>query len=348
MTSIQDLREAFQKIRQEAPSLYLREIAQRLGVSEMEVLRLEVGKSVFRLHPDIPRLLAALSTLGPLKALSRNEWAVIETIGTYPTPSIEGGVMIFAGSPIDLRIYLAHWRFAFAVKSFAKDGRPLYSFQFFTGWGEAIHKVYLTSADQVPQWEALTREFLHEDQVVEAEVLTSRPSEPSPEEVEKTHFLKAWEALEDTHEFGSLLKRFGLTRARGVKMAEGTFTWLLPEKTPMLLLQWAISSQTPLMFFVGNAGIHHIYSGQIHTLSSAHGWINVLEPDFNLHLNPAGFSHTYLVRKPTREGDIYSIEIFGPQQEEVLWIFGARKPGTSVPSAWREYVEQTLLQSALA
>lgn len=349
MLSVSELRAAYDALRQSEPHLYLRDAAERLGVSEMQLLRLDAGGQVIRLRPDIPALLEALPTLGPLKALSRNQWVVIETIGTYPAPYTERGAAIFNSSTIDLRIYLSVWRHAFAVRSFAKDGRPLYSLQFFSPWGEALHKVYLTAAEQVARWEALIAQYRHDDQTPEAETIAPfpQPTEHSPLPPDKTEdFLRGWDSLTDTHEFFALLRRFGIDRLSAVKVAEGRHTWRLAPSTIHELLEWARESQTPIMFFVGNGGIHHIYTGTIRMVSPARGWLNVLDPDFNLHIDPAGIYEVYLVRKPTQEGDIYSVEVFGPNGEEVLWIFGARKPGQTVPEAWLKYIQS--LRAAVA
>ncbi|MCX8111912.1 MAG: hemin-degrading factor [Bacteroidia bacterium] len=343
------LRQAYETLRQREPHLYLREAAERLGVSEMELLRLDVGKQVTRLSPDIPSILESLPSMGPLKALSRNRWVVIETTGSYPRPYTERHVMVFASSGIDLRIYLLAWKHVFAVRSFGRDGQPLYSIQFFTEWGEAVHKVYLTTAEQLPLWESLVQTYRHADQSIEAEPIASAP--PSPYETPlspdvQAEFLKQWGALGDTHEFFELLRRFRVGRLTAVQIAEGRYAWQLPTEALHRVLEWAKASQTPIMFFVGNAGIHHIYSGTIQTLSLARGWLNVLDSHFNLHINPAGIGRLYLVCKPTKEGPIYSVEAFGPQGEEVLWVFGARKPGTAVPPSWQAYVQSLIAATA--
>ncbi|MCX7764360.1 MAG: hemin-degrading factor [Bacteroidia bacterium] len=339
---MENLRAAYEALRAREPHLYLREAAQRLGVSEMALLRLQLGNGVVRLRPEIPALLQALPSFGPLKALSRNPWAVIETTGTYPQPYIEQNVMVFTSPLIDLRIYLSTWKYAFAVRSFGRDGKPLYSIQFFTPWGEAVHKVYLTSSEQVPSWEALVQTYQHPDQSEEVEKIEAAPPPSSTISISTSvqkDLLEAWSRIQDTHEFSGLLRHFKVSRYSAIRAAEGRYSWLLPSDMLQKLLEWARESQTPIMFFIGNAGIHHIYSGTIRSLSSARGWINVLDPDFNLHVDPAGVFQTYLVRKPTKEGDIYSVEVFGPQGEEVLWIFGARKPGLPAPERWLAYVE---------
>ncbi|MCS7162378.1 MAG: hemin-degrading factor [Bacteroidia bacterium] len=341
------LRTAYEALRREAPQLYLREAAQRLGVSEMTLLPIAHGEAAIPLRPEFPALFQRLPQLGPLMGLSRNEWAVIETTGPYPAPTFEDSVGLLTSPIIDLRLYLKHWAYAYAVNSFGKDGRPLYSFQFFTPWGEAIHKVYLRQPEYLPAWQAIVEEFRQPNGSLPP------PTSPPPSDfpasearIDREAFLDEWARLQDTHEFHGFLRRHRLSRLQAMRLAEGRFAWALPPSTVKALLHWARQSHTPIMFFVGNAGIHHIFTGSIRTLSEARGWINVLDEVFTLHLNPTGLAAVYLVEKPSTEGPIYSVELFGPKGEEILWIFGARKPGQLPPSAWVEYAKSLIQQAA--
>ncbi|MEN2991967.1 MAG: ChuX/HutX family heme-like substrate-binding protein [Bacteroidia bacterium] len=344
---VETLRAAYEALKREAPHLYLREAAQRLGVSEMALLPVAHGEAAIPLRPEFPALFQRLPQLGLLMGLSRNEWAVIETTGPYPAPTFQDSIGLLTSPIIDLRLYLKHWAYAYAVNSFGKDGRPLYSFQFFTPWGEAIHKVYLRQPEYLPAWQAVVEEFRHPNG--SEPPLTSPPpadSLTSEGAADKEAFLSEWAQLQDTHDFHALLRRYGLSRLQAMRLAEGRFAWSLPPSAVRELLHWARQSQTPIMFFVGNAGIHHIFTGSIHNLSEARGWINVLDEVFTLHLNPAGLAAAYLVEKPSAEGPIYSLELFGPKGEEILWIFGARKPGQLPPPAWVEYAKSLIQQAA--
>lgn len=331
------LRAAYEALRREASGLYLREAAARLGVSEMTLLPIAHEGQAVPLQPDFRTIFAALSAWGPLMGLSRNEWVVIETTGPYPEPTFEGPIGVLHSPIIDLRLYLMHWKHVYAVRSFGKDGRPLYSLQFFTAQGEAIHKVYLRESAQVPAWEALVEQLRLEEEPVAAP--PSTPKAQATALPERELFLVDWAALRDTHDFYQLLVRHQVSRLQAMQLAEGQYAHPLPTSALEGLLEWARTSETPIMFFVGNAGIHHIYTGSIRNLSPARGWVNILEEVFTLHLNPAGVASVYLVEKPIQEGPIYSVEVFGPAGEEVLWIFGARKPGLAVPEAWLRYVE---------
>jgi putative hemin transport protein len=81
-------------------------------------------------------------------------------------------------------------------------------------------------------------------------------------------------------------------------------------------------------------------------LVEAHGWFNVLDPDFNLHLREGGIARVFSVRKPTEDGIVTSIEAFDARNRNVLLMFGARKPGKPELEAWRSIVANVEKQAA--
>lgn len=336
------LAEAYAQLKASQPNLYPRDGAALLGVSEMELVRLGLGGGVMRLRPEWPLLFSLLSERGPFMVMSRNNWAVIENVGYYPEPTFEGSIAVFNKVDPeryyhDLRLYLRGWAHAFAVES-QRGGRLLRSIQIFTPWGESVHKIYFTDPAVWPLWEEVVSTLAHSDQSIEGEALQPPPTFEAPSKVPKEAFLRDWAALADTHDFFQLLQRYKLSRLAAMEAVEGVYAWRLSLQQWSYVTQWVIDSQTPIMFFVGNAGIHQIYTGLVHKLSYERGWQNFHGPALTLHLNPAGIGPVFLVEKPTREGPIYSVELFSPQGEEVLWVFGARKPGQAVPSAWLELV----------
>ena len=65
-------------------------------------------------------------------------------------------------------------------------------------------------------------------------------------------------------------------------------------------------------------------------------WVNVLDPGFSLHLREDRVAQTWLVRKPTADGIVTSVELFDAQGETIAMFFGERKPGTPEIAPWRE------------
>ncbi|MNU05474.1 Hemin transport protein HemS [compost metagenome] len=64
-----------------------------------------------------------------------------------------------------------------------------------------------------------------------------------------------------------------------------------------------------------------------------------MDPEFNLHLQTAGVSELWRVRKPSSGGVITSWEAFDADGELVVQLFGARKPGIAEREDWRVLAE---------
>src|SRR5271154_4536113 len=65
------------------PTLRGRTLADRLGVSEAQILMLECGHSACILRPEWPEIIGKVSSLGTVMAFTRNEWILHEKIGRY-------------------------------------------------------------------------------------------------------------------------------------------------------------------------------------------------------------------------------------------------------------------------
>ena len=69
-------------------------------------------------------------------------------------------------------------------------------------------------------------------------------------------------------------------------------------------------------------------------------WYNVMDPDFNMHLDMSQISQSWIVRKPTEDGIVTAIEVFNDKGDIIVQFFGKRKPGIPELDVWRETVEQ--------
>ncbi|MGH8535497.1 MAG: ChuX/HutX family heme-like substrate-binding protein [Gammaproteobacteria bacterium] len=187
--------------------------AQRLGTSEAELVASACGANAVRLEPNFGALVAGLSALGEVMALTRNEHAVHEKTGRYENLRIGVAFGLVLGAEIDLRLFLQRWRHGFAVTATGHHGSRR-SLQFFDARGTALHKVYLTDRSDVAAYERLIAENRSADQsqriAVEAKAKRAASSSVSP--VDRALLRAAWSALRDTHEFYGMLKRLG-TRA---------------------------------------------------------------------------------------------------------------------------------------
>ncbi|MGH8046767.1 MAG: ChuX/HutX family heme-like substrate-binding protein, partial [Chthoniobacterales bacterium] len=64
-----------------------------------------------------------------------------------------------------------------------------------------------------------------------------------------------------------------------------------------------------------------------------------LDDEFNLHLREPGVAAAWLVRKPTKDGVVTSIELYDTAGENIALLFGKRKPGQPEDENWRNLAE---------
>ncbi|MCP5433635.1 MAG: hemin-degrading factor [Alphaproteobacteria bacterium] len=334
-----ELLAAFVALRERHPRLRARDAAAELGVSEAELLAARVGEEVVRLQADWADVVRALPALGPVMALTRNAHCVHEKHGRFDKVSIGPGHGLVLNEDIDLRLFMGHWRYGFAVTEEVASGRRK-SLQFFDLDGSAVHKVYLTEESDLSAHNGLLERFRAVDQSAPIEILSlpDWPHDRPDMEIARSGLLDHWAALQDTHDFHAMLQEVGAGRLQAMRLAAGVFTRRLAPMAVRLLLEGAVRSQTPIMCFVGNPGCIQIHTGPIGTVKPTGPWLNVLDPTFNLHLREDAVAHAYAVVKPTRDGDVTSLELFDRAGFCFCQFFGARKPGRPELEAWRNLV----------
>ncbi|MEQ8327045.1 MAG: ChuX/HutX family heme-like substrate-binding protein, partial [Parvibaculum sp.] len=144
-SSIAALLERRKAILAEEPKLRARNLAEKLGISEAELVALGSAQAtVTRLRPEWTAIIGAVGGLGRVMALTRNESVVHERKGVYG--ALEGGahVGLIVGDDIDLRIFFSQWKSGFAQVERMEDDTTRRSLQFFDAQGTAIHKIYQT------------------------------------------------------------------------------------------------------------------------------------------------------------------------------------------------------------
>jgi putative hemin transport protein len=321
-----------------------RDAAAVLGISEGEAVAAAVGASgalsAVRLRGPWPELFEQMPRLGAVMALTRNECAVHEKIGRFEKMSHEGHVGLALGSAIDLRIFYSRWAQVFAVREDTERGVQR-SLQVFDANGGAIHKVFLRAGSDLQAWEAIVAERAHPDQTprLEPQRAGEAGGTDGGAEVDVQAFQRAWLALTDTHEFYPLLRRFGLSRTRALALAPSGYACRVRTDAARKLLEDAAASGIAIMCFVGNAGMIQIHSGPVSRVETIGEWLNVLDADFNLHLRQDGIASAWVVRKPTADGPVTSLELYDARGDTAAMFFGARKPGIPEQPAWRSLIE---------
>lgn len=321
--------------------LRIREAARELGVSEAELLATGVGSHVVRLSGDFREFMLRMGELGPVMALTRNEAAVHEKDGLYTNISHGEHVGLVLGEAIDLRLFYDKWRHAYAVEESTGAGMRR-SFQFFDAQGDAVHKIYLRGQSDVFAWEALRDAWASPDQRPGEQVAprTARHTPERPDgEIDLAALTADWRAMTDTHQFFGLLKKHGVTRTQAFRLIGAEFARPLFTDTPARLLRSLAATSIDTMIFVGNPGCIQIHTGPVARIERMGPWINVLDPGFNLHLREDLVAQVWLVRKPTADGIVTSVELFDAEGEAIAYFFGKRKPGIPESTGWRMLAE---------
>ncbi|QBG48295.1 hemin-degrading factor [Verrucomicrobia bacterium S94] len=339
-----ELREKYRELIEERP-MRIRNAAAALGVSEGQLLASRVGENVIRLKSEAQAILEQMEPLGKVMALTRNENCVNERKGVYKNYNFsQHGPMVvgtFVGADIDLRLFMNHWNFCFAVTDLVQD-RTMRSLQFFDKSGTAVHKIYMTDESNLDEYEKLVERFAADEQPrwIEVEAYDPPAAPPSDGEVDWQEFRAAWEAMRDTHDFFPLLRKYKVDRQQAFRNVGDDIAYPVSNDASKRLLEAARDKNCEIMVFVGNRGCIGIHTGPVQKLVEMEGWYNVLDPDFNLHLKTTSIANTWVTRKPTETGHVTAVEVFDAEGELIVTFFGKRKPGIPELELWREIVAE--------
>ena len=337
---------SFNVLLEKEPKIRAREAAKRLGVSEGELAAARVGKDTLSLKSDVIEILKSLEPLGEVMALTRNANCVHERNGVYRNPKFEShghsNIGMFVNPDIDLRIFVNYWVFCFAMNEPVNGSTPLKSLQFFDREGVAVHKIYLVTKSDYSAYDALVEKFLCPDQSRVIPVVAYDPPKPfnRDEKVDWQSFREEWKAMQDTHDFVGMIRKFNVSREQAYSNIGQDFAYRLPRNLPRKVLDLAAKKQCEIMVFVGNRGCIQIHTGQVKKLLEAGPWYNVFDPKFQMHLLEEGVASAWVTKKPTEDGIVTAVEVFDKKGELIVTFFGKRKPGISELELWREIVNE--------
>ncbi|MGR3853975.1 hemin-degrading factor [Chryseobacterium indologenes] len=335
-TLVNDLKEKWEALKAENPHIRIRNAAAQLEVSEAELLATSIGEGVTVLNPDFQGILTEAEQLGKVMALTRNDECVHERKGTYLNGDFSSPhAQLFVGEDIDLRIFLNHWKFAFAVLEGEKK-----SLQFFGKDGLALHKIYLTKDSNEAAFDAIVEKFRAEDQnqALAFEAVTPKQAEKADSDIDVEGFKKAWTELKDTHDFFMMTRKYGVSRTQALRLAPEGFAKKIDNAKVVNILEDASEKNVPIMVFVGNRGIIQIHTGNVKKTLWHQQWFNVMDPDFNLHLDVTKIAEAWIVKKPTEDGEVTAIEVFNKEGDFIVQFFGKRKPGIPELQEWKDLV----------
>jgi putative hemin transport protein len=343
------IRQSFARARQDNKARH-RDIADKLQISEGELIAYHAGAAAddvgtimhaTRLVPRWPQIIEALEPLGEVMALTRNRSCVHEKTGVYKEASHNGHVGLVPGGAIDLRVFYHVWAHGFAVSEKTADAVQR-SLQFFDAQGTAVHKVFVRPQSDLDAYAALVARFRDGDQASGIAVLpAAAPDAEKPDaEIDVAGLRDGWASLRDTHAFFGLLRRFGVTRTQALRLAAADFVQEVEPASCACLLDEAARAGASIMVFTGNPGMIQIHSGPVKKFVAMGPWLNVLDPGFNLHLREDHIARAWIVRKPTVDGIVTSVECFDARGETIAMFFGERKPGKPELHEWRALVDR--------
>jgi putative hemin transport protein len=334
------LKEAWENLKAENPGLRIRNAAQQLGVSEVELLATQIGETATPLLPDFEAILKRFEEIGYAMSLTRNASIVHERKGMFKDFSWSPSASLFVGEDIDIRFFHTVWKYAFAVVE--GGDKPRKSIQIFDKYGEAVYKLYIENKSNVEAYEAIISDFYNtEDFVLELEQAPELQKVRSIDEidVDTLAFQQEWIDLKDTHDFFGMVRKYKLHRIEALHLAPSKHhASLVPNDSLRKALNLAAESGQEIMVFVGNRGAIGIHTGPVKKIVDFGPWLNVLDPEFNLHIFEADIKQSWVVRKPTEDGEVTSLECFDANGELIVTLFGKRKPGIPEMESWRELV----------
>ncbi|MGK0389585.1 MAG: putative hemin transport protein [Maribacter sp.] len=344
MEILKDLKKRYQSFKVANPKVRIRDAARQLNVSEMQLLETYLGQSVLRLEGDWTEFFPHIIKMGHVMALTRNEFAVHERKGTYHNISFikKHGMGLVVGEDIDLRLFMNQWVYGFSAKK-EVSGTTLYSFQFFDQYGDAIHKIYSTPKSDLNTYYRLLEEYKSTNQEGITDVIPkiiSNKNEIPDTFIDKDAFQTEWLALKDTHNFFSLVRKYKLSRKQALRLAPEGHSYQLGKSAIEEVLEGAADLDIPIMVFVNNKGCIQIHTGKVKKVFKMGEWFNIMDPLFNLHLNTEGIDDVWIVKKPTKDGIVTSIEVFDKEGELIMYCFGKRKPGIQELESWRNLIEE--------
>ena len=324
-----------------------KDAAESLGISEGAAIAAHAGEHEFALKTTPLKgpwveILQALELAGPVMALTRNESTVHEKTGVYQNITATGHMGLALGEEIDLRLFFSRWHAGFAVFEPANDPKnpPSQSLQFFDAHGVAIHKVFVRPETDRDAFNDIVSQFSDLDKAYSFAKAPAKPAIKPDADLDAAGFARAWSEMTDTHQFFGLISKFGAERQQAFRLVEGRFTRRAKPEIVRALLDEAAVDGTSIMVFVSSSGCIQIHSGAVKRIepmvTPTARWINVLDAGFNLHLREDMIANAWLVKKPTEDGVVTSVETFDANGDLMAMFFGSRKPGIPEQQAWRD------------
>src|SRR5690606_13944825 len=122
------------------------------------------------------------------------------------------------------------------------------SLQFFDAHGDSIHKIFLQEETAAEAFSDLVAAHRAPEDAPFPDVkpLSPRATGTPDDAVDTAEFRAAWDALQDTHDFFPLLRRFGLGRTQALRLAGEPRARALKGDAARTLLEKAAAQEMPV------------------------------------------------------------------------------------------------------
>lgn len=349
---LKELDRQWRQLLTENPQMRIRDAAARLCVSEAELLASQMVVDdphhlVTRLEGEYRNLMRDLKPLGKMMALTRNDAMVHEKTGAYENVTVHGAMGLALGI-IDLRMFFNHFVYAFAVTEESRIG-VRYSLQFFDSTGTAVHKIYSTNNTDLLAFDQLVSRYRAKDQspVLEISAPDVENLLTAPQQLNIDRLREDWSGLKDVHHFNAMLKQHQVARIPAYQVVGMQYARPLATAAFEEALTLASERELSIMVFVGNRGMIQIHTGLINSIKRTGPWFNILDGGFNLHANTEMISQLWLVRKPTTDGIITSLEMYDQNGQQQALLFGERENGQPESPEWRALLNDVCQRYAI-
>ncbi|MBB1201126.1 hemin-degrading factor [Enterobacteriaceae bacterium 89] len=333
-------------LKEENPGQYARDIAAMMHISEAQLTWARVGHDAWRLQGEVRDILGALETVGDVKCICRNEYAVHEQVGSFTNQHLSGHAgLVLNPRALDLRLFLNQWASVFHITEASARGERQ-SIQFFDHQGDALLKVYTTDATDMAAWADVLTRFIHADNP--ELVLLPAESPAHAENIDGAVIDSEWRAMTDVHQFFTLLKRHNLSRQQAFRLVGDDLACQVDNDAVARLLANAKQDANEIMIFVGNRGCVQIFTGAIEKVVPMKGWLNIFNPAFTLHLREDTIAEAWVTRKPTADGHVTSLELFAADGTQIAQLYGQRTEGEPEQTQWRAQVEALIAKGIAA
>lgn len=324
------------QLKTEHPGCYARDLAKMMGISEAELTQARADEAQ-PLRADFPALLNALKSVGEIKSITRNEYAVHEQTGTFDNLHLGPHAgLVLNPRHLDLRFFLAKWHSVFSLQEQSTRGER-HSIQIFDSQGDAVIKIYATGNTDQVAWQQLITDFRQPEPAVLS--LNQAPVPAYAEQIDASLIEQEWREMTDVHQFFRLLSRHNISRQQAFAAVSDDLAWRVNSGALAQILTLSKEAGNEIMIFVGNRGCTQIFTGQVEKLEPMKGWLNIFNPRFTLHLQDKQIAESWITRKPTVDGHVTSLELFAADGTQIAQLYGQRSEGQPEQDLWRQQIE---------